>query len=181
MTQWRTKDATVAAARPLPLGDLGAVAVQARVVDRHRGARGELDGEVGVAPRERPLRLRHHEGHDAERAVRGPDRNEQRRAHPHLAQQQQVLVVGRGLLEQRVRDLGVQLGHAGAHDLAQPPLRVSCAGSYARRRSASPSFSGSRCATTTCSRAPASSTRSTAHQSAIVGTTDQPTSRSVCW
>ena len=153
------------------LGDLGAGAVEAGVLDRGGRAQREVLGEPQVGVGEAPPRLRADERDHAEDAVAHAHRDHHRRG--HAERPGSAAGARRPARPRRSARPGCR---------ARAPTRPSAArggrrGRRAGRRDSAPrspaahlTFAGSKCATATRSSSPAASpSRSTAHQSAMTG------------
>jgi hypothetical protein len=95
-------------------GVLLRLAVQPRVVDRDRGARGDLLGEDEVVGAIRRPVVRGDQGHGAEHAVSRAQGDDHGRREPELADDLDLLDVRARALEELGRELRVQLGCARA-------------------------------------------------------------------
>ena len=104
--------------------DVGALGVEAGVVDGRRTAPAELLRELHVLLVEAPPRLAAHERQRAERAAARGHRNDDHGAHPELAQDPVVLLVLGALAQELVRDLGVELRLAGPDHLVDAGRRI---------------------------------------------------------
>ena len=163
--------------------DRRALAVQARVLDGERRARGDLLGELEVAAVEAAPRTRRSTIVIAPIGDRGPQRHDQHGAHADLAQQAQVLLVD--ARPRRAARRGCRCRAADSPVRMHEPeslLRVR-AGRARRRAGARPcaTWPGRRGRSRPVRAAPSSVNRSTAHQSASCGTARPATLRSVCW
>jgi hypothetical protein len=105
---------------------LGArLAVEPGVVDRQRGARGDLGGEGDVVLGVGRALARAHEGDRAEHAPARAQRHDEDRARVQGVDHLQVLRVDRPLLEPPPVDLRDELGLARVHDVRRPARPVA--------------------------------------------------------